>query len=110
VVGWVARGQAGPPSAPIVLVAAAVTSCRHDTGPAVLDEHRQGCTRGSAAVGGGDVCGTDQIPVPLELAMRTREAAAFGFRNLPSADWAGGGAAALVHHPHDHAGPLGLVP
>src|SRR4029450_5485399 len=89
---------------------AAVTPGRHDTGPTVLDEHRQSCTRGSAAVGGGDVCGTDQIPVPLELAMGTREAAAFGFRNLPSADWAGGGAAALVHHPHDHAGPLGLVP
>src|SRR5918994_3779159 len=35
---WVARGQAGP--APLVmLVAAAVTSCRHDTGPAVLDGH-----------------------------------------------------------------------
>jgi hypothetical protein len=39
VFAWEARGKAGPTPL-VVQVAASVTSCRHDAGPAVLDEHR----------------------------------------------------------------------
>jgi hypothetical protein len=69
VVGWVARGQAGPPPAPVMQVAAAVTPCRHAAGPTVLDERRQIRAGGSAANLGGDVGGTDQVPVPVEAAV-----------------------------------------
>ena len=106
---WVARGQAGP--APlVVLVTAAVTSCRHDTGPAVLDGHTLSWARGSAAVSGGDVGGTDQVPVPGEVAVWTAEAAARWFGDPPPAGRAGGGCAAFVHHPHDEPSLFGLVP
>jgi hypothetical protein len=103
-----ARGQAGPP--PVVLVAAAVTSCRHHAGPAVLNGHTFYWARGSAAVVGGDVLGTDQIPVPGEVAVPTVEAAAGWFRDFPLAGRAGGGGAALVHHANLDAGAFGLVP
>ena len=49
---WVAGGQARPPPL-VVLVAAAVTSCRHHAGPAVLDGHTWSWARGSAAMVGG---------------------------------------------------------
>ena len=103
-----ARGQAGP--TPLVLeVATSVTPCRHDTGPTVLDEHRQGCTRGSATVLGGDVVGTYKVAVALEVAMRTGESAASGFGDALLAGRAGGGGPALVHQPDDNAGSFGLV-
>jgi hypothetical protein len=96
---------------PLVLeVAASVTSCRHSTGPTVLNEHRQGCTRGSATVLGGDVVGTYEIAVALELAVRTEESAAFGFGDALSTGGTGGTGAALVHQPHDDAGSFGLIP
>ena len=107
---WVARGQAGPPPPLIIKVAAAVTSCRHDTGPAVLDARRERRAVGCAAVVGGDVSGTDQIPVPFELAVRTSEAASGWFGDLPPTGWAGGRGAALVHHANLDAGPFGRVP
>jgi hypothetical protein len=90
-------------------VAASVTPCRHDTGPTVLDEHRQGCTRGSATVHGGDVVGTYEIAVALELAVRTEESAAFGLGDALSAGRAGGRGPALIHQPDDDAGSFGLV-
>jgi hypothetical protein len=107
--GRAARGQAGP--TPLVLeVAASVTPCRHDTGPTVLDEYRQGCTPGSATVLGGDVVGTYEIAVALELAVRTRELAISGFGDALSAGRARGRGPALVHQPDDDAGSFSLVP
>jgi hypothetical protein len=94
----------------VVEVAAAVTPCRHDTGPTVLDEHSQTRARRSAASLGGDVVGTHQIPVPLEPAVRTAEPTALGLGDPPSAGRAGGGSSTLVHQPHQDSCPLGLVP
>jgi hypothetical protein len=72
-VGWVARGQAGPP--PLVVgVAAPVTPCRH-AGATVLDKRRQANACRSAAGLGGDVGSTDQIPVPLKPTAETAEPA-----------------------------------
>jgi hypothetical protein len=105
----VARGQAGPTPPLVMEVAASVTPCRHDAGPTVLDEHRQVGARGSAASLGGDVGGTDQIPVPLEPAVRAAEPAARGLGNPPVAGGAGGGGAPLIHQPHPDTRPLGLV-
>jgi hypothetical protein len=106
---WMARGQAGPLPAPVMQVTAAVTSCRHDAGPAVLDQRGQVRAGGSVAEGGGDVGGTDQIPMPAEAAGRAAESAARRFRNPSAAGWAGGGGAALIHHANLDAGPFGLV-
>jgi hypothetical protein len=81
-------------------VAASVTPCRHDAGATVLDKHRQSNACGSAAGLGGDVGGTNQIPVPMERAVRTVEPATLRFRDSPPAGGAGGRGAALVHQPH----------
>jgi hypothetical protein len=107
--GWVARGQAGPTPPLVVEVAASVTPCRHDASPPVLDEHRQAGARGSAAGLGGDVVGTDQIPVPLQSTVRAAKLSALGRGDAPPAGRAGGGAAALIHQPHRDPGLLGLV-
>jgi len=106
----VARGQAGP-SPPLVIVkmTASVTPCRHPTGATVLDEHRHAHARGSAAGLGGDVGGTDQLPVPLEPAAGTAEPAARGLGDPPVAGGAGGGGATLIYQPHHHSGLFGLV-
>jgi len=85
IVGWEARGQAGPPPPVIVEVAASVTSCRQDAGATVLDEHRQPCARGSAASLGGDVGGTNQITVPMKLAEGAAESAAVWLGDLLAA-------------------------
>jgi len=90
-------------------VAAAVTPCRHDAGPTVLDEPRQRHARGSAASLGGDVVGTDQIPVPLEDAGWTAKLAAAGLWDPPPAGGAGGGGAPFIHQPHHDACLFGLV-
>ena len=94
----------------VVEVAAAVTPCRHDAGPTVLDERWEPSARGSAAGLGGDVAGTNQITVPLEAAVPTAEPAALGLGNALPADRAGGGGVTLVHQPHHDACQLGLVP
>jgi hypothetical protein len=91
-------------------VAASVTPCQHDAGPTVLDERREANARGSAAGLGGDVAGTDQIPVPFEAAERTAKLSAPGLRYPPPAGRACGGAATLIHQPNDNACLLGLVP
>jgi hypothetical protein len=106
---WVARGQAGPTPPLVVEVAASVTPCRHPAGPTVLDEHRHARARGSAASLGGDVVGADQVPVPLEPAMRAAKLAALGFGDPLVAGWAGGGGAPFVHQPHHDACLFGLV-
>jgi hypothetical protein len=110
IVGWVARGQAGPPPPPVVEVAASVTPCRHDAGAAVLDEHGQRRAGGSAAGRGGDVGGSDHIPVALQSTAVAAEPATRGLGDPQAAGRAGGGGAALVHQPHHDAGHLGLVP
>jgi hypothetical protein len=93
----------------IMQVAASVTTYRQDAGPTVLDKHGQACACGSATGLGGDVGGTDQIPVPTELAGRTGELATCGLGNPPTACGAGRGGAPFVHQPHHDAGLLCLV-
>jgi hypothetical protein len=78
--------------------------------PTVLDKRRQPGACGSAASLGGDVGGTNQVPVPLERAVRTGESAAVRLGDPPVADRAGGRGAALIHQPHYDACLLGLVP
>jgi hypothetical protein len=89
-------------------VAAPVTPCRHHADPTVLDEYGRIRARASAMLD-GDVLGTNQIPVPLELAVGAAELAAFGLGHTLPAGRAGGGAATLIHEPHLDAGLLGLV-
>src|SRR5207302_10977947 len=67
---WAARCRAGP--AHVEEVTAPVTPCRRFSGPTVRDAC--GCTRGSAAPG-GDVPGTDQIPVSRVPAVRAAKTA-----------------------------------
>ena len=105
----VARGQAGPTPPLVMQVAASVTPCRHHAGPTVLDKRRQPNAGGSAASLGGDVGGTDQIPMPEELAVRTTEPAARGLGDPPLAGGAGGGGGPLIYQPHHHPGQFGLV-
>ena len=93
----------------VVEVTASVTPCRHNAGPTVLNEHRKACTRGPATVLGGDVVGTYEIAVPLELAVRTEEPAAIGIGDALSTGRAGGTGTALVHQPYVDADLLGLV-
>jgi hypothetical protein len=93
----------------VIQMAASVTPCRHHAGPTVLDKHRQPCACGSAASLGGDIAGTDQIPVPLKPAVGTAESAALGLGDPPLAGGTGGGGTSLIHHPHHHPCPLGLV-
>ena len=90
-------------------VAAAVTSCRHDAGSAVLDQRGESCAGGSAAEGGGDVGSTDQVAVPLEGAGQAAESAARWFGDPSPAGWAGGRGTALVHPANVDASLFGLV-
>jgi hypothetical protein len=90
-------------------VAASVTPYRHDAGSTVLDKRRKPNARGTAAGLGGDVVGTDQIPMPLESTAAAVESAAAGLGDPPVAAWAGGGRAALIHQPYHNPGQLGLV-
>jgi hypothetical protein len=106
---WVARGQAGSTSPVIVEVATPITPCRHRAGPTVLDERRQIRARNSAADLGGDVGGTHQIAVPVELAMGAAEPAPRWLRNPALAGWAGGRGALLVYQPHDNPRLRSLV-
>ena len=109
IVGWVARGQAGPPPPPVIQVAASVTPCRHHAGPTVLDKRRQPNACGSAASLGGDVAGTDQIPMPRQPTMAALEPATRGLGDALAAGGAGGGGAPLIHQPHHHPRQFGLV-
>jgi hypothetical protein len=104
-----ARGQAGSTPSAIMEVAAPITPCRHHAGPTVLDERRQRRARFSAADHGGDVGGTDQIPVPLERAVGATEPAPRWLGNPPPAGWTGGRGTALVHDPQDNSRFCGLV-
>jgi hypothetical protein len=97
------------PAPLVVQVTAAVTSCRHDAGSAVLDQRGESRADGSAAKGGGDVGGTDQVAVPMEAAGQAAESAARWFGDPPPAGWAGGRGAALVHQANLDAGLFGLV-
>jgi hypothetical protein len=90
-------------------VAASVTSRRHHAGATVLDKRRYPDACGSAAGLGGDVGSTDQITVPRESTVMAAEPAAVWLGNPTSADRAGKGGAPLIHQPHHHPGPLGLV-
>jgi hypothetical protein len=90
-------------------VAASVTPCRHDTGATVLDERWQVNAQLSAASLGGDVVGTDQIPMPVESAVCTAEPATFRLGHALPADRAGGGGATLVDQVHLDAREFGLV-
>jgi hypothetical protein len=94
----------------VVEVAASVTPRRHPAGPTVLDEHRQPGARGSAAGLGGDVVGTDQIPVPLQSTAGAVESAARGLGNPLLAGRASGGGSPLIYQPHHHPHQFGLVP
>jgi hypothetical protein len=91
-------------------VAAAVTSRRDDAGSAVLDQRGKTRAGGSAAEEGGDVSGTDKVAMPVERAGGAAESAASWFGDPPSAGWAGGGGAALVHQANVDSGLFGLVP
>jgi hypothetical protein len=93
-----------------VQVPAAVTPCRHDTGPTVLDQRGQVRAGGSAAEGGGDVGGTDQIAMPVEAAVGAAEPAAGWLGSPLPADRAGGGGTALIHQADLDADPFRLVP
>jgi hypothetical protein len=86
---WEARGQAGPAPPDIVEMAASVTPYRHAADATVLGEHWDARACGSAACLGGDVEGTDQVAVPLDLAVRAREPAVLGFGDSPPAGRAG---------------------
>jgi hypothetical protein len=90
-------------------MAALVTPCRHHAGPTVLDKRRHPNACWPAAGLGGDVGGTDQIPVPTELAGEAAEPAAIWLGDPLMADRTGGGGAPLIHQPHHDAGLLGLV-
>jgi hypothetical protein len=90
-------------------MATPVTPCRNDAGPTVLDEHRQADARGSTASFGGDVCGTDQITVPMEAACLTAEPTTPRLGGAAPAYWTGRRGASLVHQPHHHPRPFGLV-
>jgi hypothetical protein len=70
-----ARGQAGSTLSLVVEVAAPITPCRHSASPTVLDERRHVHAHLSAAGLGGDVRGTYEITVPVELAVEAAEPA-----------------------------------
>jgi hypothetical protein len=95
-----ARGQAGSRPPEIEEVAAPITPCRHRAGPTVLNKRRQVRAHVSTAKLGGDAGGTNKITMPVELAVRAVEPAPGRLGHPPSAAWAGGGRASLVHEPH----------
>ena len=105
-----ARDQARPNSPLIVEVATSVTPGRHLAGPTVLDECRESNARGSAAGLGGDVGGTDQIPMPMQSAVRTTEPATLRLGHPLMAGWTGGGTATLVHQSYCDSCQFCLVP
>ncbi len=90
-----ARCRAGP--AHVEEVTAPVTPCRCSPGPTVRDAC--GCTRGSAAPG-GDVSGTDEVPVAPLPAVRAGEGASPRLGDTLVAFRAGGRRPPLVHE-HD---------
>jgi hypothetical protein len=63
----------------------------------------------SAAELGGDVGGTDQVPMPLEPAVRTGEPAPAWLGDALAAGRAGRGRPPLLDHAHPDPGLLGLV-
>jgi hypothetical protein len=99
----------GKTPAPIVQVASAVTPRRHRAGATVLDQH-PGDAGHPTAMGGGDVVGTHQIPMPHKVAVRTSEVAVVRLGDPLPAARAGGGAAPLIHQHHPDPRQLGLVP
>jgi hypothetical protein len=106
---WEARGQAGPAPPAIVEMAASVTPYRHAADATVLDEHWDARARESAACLGGDVEGTDQVAMPLDLAVWAREPAVLGFGDSPPAGRAGRRGSMLINQPHKDSLSLGLV-
>jgi hypothetical protein len=88
---------------------AAVTSGRDDPDPTVLDQHRERRAGMSAAELGGDVCGTDQIPMPLEHAVRTGEPASAWLGDALAARRAGRGRPPLLYQLYPDPGLLGHV-
>jgi hypothetical protein len=63
----------------------------------------------SSAELGGDVGGTDQVPMPLEPAVRTGEPAPAWLGDALAAGRAGRGRPPLLDHAHPDPGLLGLV-
>jgi hypothetical protein len=94
---------------PVVKVAATVTPCRHKTGPTVLDERWHDGAQASAAGSSGDVVGTDQVSVSLELAVRAAELPILRFGSPLLAGRTSRGAAMFVHQADPDAGSFGLV-
>ena len=88
---------------------AAVTPGRHDADPAVLDQRGERRAGMSAAELGGDVCGTDEITMPMEAAVRAAESAATWLGDALAAGRAGRGRPALLHQVNLDPGLLGLV-
>jgi hypothetical protein len=88
---------------------AAVTSGRHHPDPTVLDQRGKRRAGMSAAELGGDVCGTDQVPMALESAVRTAEPAPAWLGDALAAGRAGRGRFPLLHQVHPDPGLLGLV-
>jgi len=88
---------------------AAVTAGRHHPDPTVLDQTGARRAGMSAAELGGDVGGTDQIPMPLEPAVRTAEPAPAWLGNALAAGRAGRGRLPLLDQLHPDPGLLGLV-
>ena len=71
-------GWGGPrlrPPPPVIQMTAAVTPGRHHPDPTVLDQRGERRAGMSAAELGSDVCGTHEITMPLESAVRTAEPA-----------------------------------
>jgi len=93
----------------VVQVAASVTPCRHDTGSTVLDERWHVRVRASAADFGGDVLGTDQVSMTLQLAVRAAEPPPFGLRSPLSAGRTCRGGAMFIDNSNLDPSSFGLV-
>src|SRR5882757_6652301 len=98
-----ARCRAGP--AHVEEVTAPVTPCWRSPSPTVRDAC--GRTRGPAAPG-GDVSGTDEIPVAPMPALRAGKRASPGLGGRLVALRAGGRRPPLVHEDHGDPRQLGL--
>jgi hypothetical protein len=94
---------------PVIKVATTVTPCRHKTGPTVLDERWHDGAQASAAGSSGDVVGTDQVSVSLELAVRAVELPVLRFGSPLLAGWTSRGAAMFVHQADLDPSSFGLV-
>src|SRR5438309_5611995 len=99
-----AMGQAGP--ALVVAMAAPVTPCGDSPHPAVLDPW---APTDHPAAGGGDVGGTDEVPVAAEPAERTAKDPPPRPGDPPAAAQAGRGGPPLVHLHHNDDRHLRLV-